>query len=408
MKRFYILVLLAVFFSLLSACSRQDRSSLPREDLFSLKIGKMEDQLDLFQMEGVPFADKTKLLMRDGIFYISNGNSFKVMEFNSYGDLLSMFYNPEENPRPVILTPVDAQEAPTNKPAYPHPFQRIGEIAVTGSRMLLVEDRVPEERRVQDENLEALLDRVVLRFSKEGKYIDYIGQEGIGGTPFPFIDGIDVTDNDEIVVRTRTSKAWLVYWFSKNGDHLFTVEISMTNLPMPDGPDVIPSLESVKAGPKNRLLYLKIDYYHEEVDLATRKLSGVDYSSSRIYTLDVEKERYSGFIEVPDNKVRQERPNILESNGFSYVYEFIGITRGGYTFLMSPDETNQYKLLILDSRGKAIVRKQIIIEDEDLIFKTFYLTPTGILCGLLCDPYNAKIVWWRSDKLIEADAHENR
>ena len=33
--------------------------------------------------------------MQDGFFYISNGLSGKVMEFNSYGDILNLYYNEE-------------------------------------------------------------------------------------------------------------------------------------------------------------------------------------------------------------------------------------------------------------------------------------------------------------------------
>jgi len=43
------------------------------------------------------------LTLRDGIVFISNGSSNKMMGFTSYGDLLQLVYSPAENPRPVTL-----------------------------------------------------------------------------------------------------------------------------------------------------------------------------------------------------------------------------------------------------------------------------------------------------------------
>lgn len=59
-------------------------------------MGKAEDQIDLIQLPGMPFKERSRIVMKNGLFYISNGNTGKVMEFNSYGDILTLYYNPEK------------------------------------------------------------------------------------------------------------------------------------------------------------------------------------------------------------------------------------------------------------------------------------------------------------------------
>ena len=95
-----ILVLISICAALLfTGCSGSTYSTLEKEQLFSLPIGKMEDQLDVYYDGVSSFNDKIRVLMQDGIIFIANGRGLKVMEFSSYGDILSLYYNPG----PIIL-----------------------------------------------------------------------------------------------------------------------------------------------------------------------------------------------------------------------------------------------------------------------------------------------------------------
>ena len=80
--------------------------SVERETLFHLEIGKLEDQLALFDLEGTMGIRRSNIAMRDGLFYISDGNGGKILRYNSYGDLLFMIYNEETNPSPLTLRPL--------------------------------------------------------------------------------------------------------------------------------------------------------------------------------------------------------------------------------------------------------------------------------------------------------------
>jgi hypothetical protein len=394
------LLLLLLCGMALSGCGGKSYETLPRTELFSIRIGKMEDEIDLFQFPQASSSRKTSIFMRDGTFYVASGASCKVMEFTSHGDLLSMYYNPDENPRPVMLQDVTGGGALSNRRAYPYMFQQIGEIAVSRSKMLYVEDRLPNERAVEDEELGIKLNKIVLRF-ENGEYRGYLGQEGIGGNPFPYIQGMYILDKDEISILCRTMTEWLVFWYSAAGERLGAVNISPEDFPVLEGEGFFSNLETIIPDPRERVLYLKIDYYREGKDSATGIKYGIEDSSSRIYRFDVKTSRYESFVDVPRNVRRERGGDFFDIQDVRYTYEFIGVDGEGNFFLKSREEGNIHQILILDQKGQVLRRRDITIEDSELLFSVFHVSPEGILSALLASEMGARVVWWRSDALLK-------
>jgi hypothetical protein len=393
---FFFVVCVCGFFS----CEDSSRENLPREDLFAVGIGKMEDEIDLFQFQGAADLYKASLYMRDGLFYVGSGASFKVMEFTSYGDLLSMYYNPDENPEPVILQNAASGGTRSNRRAYPYAFQSVGEIAVSSGKTLYVEDSLPREREVEDGELGIKLNKIVLRF-ENGEYRGYLGQDGAGGIPFPFIQALYILDGDMVCVLCRTPAEWIVFWFSAQGERLASVRISPDSLPALDGEDFFANLETIVPDYTHRVLYLKIDYYREGKDAATGIKYGIEDSVSRIYRFDAASSRYEGFVDVPQNRRRERGGNFFEMQDVRYAYEFIGVDAGGNFFLKSREEGDVHQLLILAQNGTALRRRDLTVEDSELIFSIFRVSPEGILCALLASSSGARLVWWRGDTLLE-------
>ena len=75
-------------------------NDIKADNLFSLEYGNFDDQINLFDITSL-MKINTHLAMKDGFFYISNGESKKLLEMNSYGDLLSLYYNPDFNKHPL-------------------------------------------------------------------------------------------------------------------------------------------------------------------------------------------------------------------------------------------------------------------------------------------------------------------
>ncbi|MCF7913634.1 MAG: hypothetical protein K9L66_00550 [Spirochaetaceae bacterium] len=399
MKRLIILLMLLLVLFLFS-CRVDEKKTLEREKLFELEIGKMEDQLDMLQLRGVPFRQKSRILMRNGLFFISNGSSQKVMEFTSYGDIVSLYYNADQNPEPFLLNENAPDDQLSNRQAFKYPFKEVGEIAVTSDKTLLVEDRVSEMQQEYDKDIQAMLNRVVLRFDQNGTMIDYLGREGRGGTPFPYIESIQVTNSDEIVVISRSIQHWFVYWFSSQGSLLYEATISRSNLPLPEGQEYLPSLGSVTADIDEHLLYLKIDYYGgEETDGGTKR--DIYFQHSRIWWYDLKSEKYAGSVTVPVRTDEYRVSEFEESKKIRSLYELMGNSRGNVFFLMTHDQNELFELLLLRRDGTVIQRNYIEIPEESIVYRDFHLNHDGVLSALLVHEYSADVVWWRTDRFLE-------
>jgi len=381
------------------SCKEDTIDSLPRHDLFTLRIGKLEDQIDLFNLGGNNRITKNDIVMKEGIIYLANGGSRKVMLFNSYGDLIGLYYAPESNPDPVLLKRSTNDTKISNRKAFPYPFRTVGVIEVTEDRTLLVEDILPEERSIFDDELRVSLNRIVLRFDSQGNRLDYLGQEGARGTPFPFIQRIDVVKNNETVVTCRTEDMWIVYWFTAEGENIARVDIDLKVLPIPEEGH-IPVLETIIPDPHDNILYLKLNYYTEQVDEDTGMTYGIQNTASRIYRIDLDSGMYSGFIPIPENIQQREIPGTLETRDITFFYELIGVSSGPYFFLVSREKTNTYRLVILDEKGRVVRRRHLIIKDENLLERSFHVSPEGIITALLGWEDEVKVVWWRSDRFI--------
>lgn len=391
-----VLVIAAILFTLLVSCVPRELEELSREELFSLQIGKMDNQIDLFQINGVMAAAKNGVYMRDGLFYVANGNSAKIMELSSYGDLIFLLYNPEENPPPTSFSATQSEDLATTRRAVSYPLLRIGELVVDSQKQFYIEDGVSEERQVRDKELNVVLDRVVLRFDRHGEPIDFIGQEGVGGTPFPYIDKIYITDLDELVVICRTPRFWHVYWYSADGVLLYQVDIDQEHLPLyEEGGEPISTLGSIVPARSKPLLYLLV-YTHIAVTADDQE----DSYNTRIHNLNLLSGRYEDYIEVPQNGVRIEKIGTQEVEVPTPSFELLGVNSGDAFFLLRREEANLFQLLVLDSTGAEVARRSIVMEDSELFYKDIRLSGGGIIYALLGEEYEAKIVWWRSDKLL--------
>ncbi|MGO8694534.1 MAG: LIC_12708 family protein [Rectinemataceae bacterium] len=417
-------VLLCVALVLVSCANEEKSVAVRREQLFTLSYGPAEDQLNLFQLDNGSNPLKTRIAMREGIFYIANGDSAKVVRYSSFGDVLSMIYNPEKNPEPVILKPVGSKNAnggsgsaksagsqqdndPANpdlgagRRAAPYPFRAVGEIAVDSNQRIYVEDRLPPERRAVDKESGAILDYVVLRFDKDGQFIDYLGQEGIGGTPFPYIVGVYTTPSDDCVVVSVTQDSWLVHWFDGKGTIISALRLRRDALPMPDEKSgLIASLDKILPDTEGRNLLIKIDYYNENVDPDTKSPTGVGFASSWIYRMNPRDASYSERWQLsPIEKAVKSGPG-GETIRDVRIPALIGAA-GDELFFMTGDDAGKTYLSTFDRTTHAMSRYLIDIAPDEQFYDTFTLSNEGILCALLGTRYEARIVWWRFDRIVK-------
>jgi hypothetical protein len=371
---------------------------------FELKYGSFEDEINLFTNSNGEVH--TRLAMRDGLFYIVNGESRKILQLNSYGDLLTFYYNPDSTPAPAFEgTQEDLEEnINTTQRSQRYPFNNPSLLAVDSRKYLYVVDQVPPERQERDTQQRLLLAQVVFRFDAEGKFIDYIGQQGPGGTPFPFIKDIFVTANNELVVACQAATGMIVYWYSPDGFMLYTVPIHNADLPSfskDGGGQVIASLKKIVPDAHVKDLYLDIDYYTMAVDKDSGVQYGMDYTMTAIHRFSVTSGAYSDYLTVPP----------LEQEDYFLTWDFLGLTETGTFFFYLVDDSG-YQLQIIDNEGDRVQRHHLNMDAsqkiDKLLYSSFALSGEGIISAILADDDGVKVVWWRTDALLKQEGEGRR
>ena len=398
MKKNNSIFVLSIFLILplfILACRDNIVRLVERETLFTIEIGPMEDQIALFQLEGDRGIRRTGFTMRDGLFYIADGNSGKIVCYNAFGDLLFMIYNEETNPAPLSLRINIAEDEIATRWATTYPLNAPSWITVDSRRHIFAADLLPQQAHRFDTESGAILDSVILKFDQEGRFLNFLGREGLGGSPFPRIVGLSTSIRDEIAVICRIPAGWNIHWFNSSGMLLFLIKIDAASVPAhPQLPEAFAMVDTIFASPDSRQLFIKIDYSRDTFDPATNIRTGTEPIGSIIWILDIESGTYSHFHEIPLFELTHNG-----SERFFVYYSMLGVMRGGRTLLYFPVEEG-FSILFADTHSGEQRRGMINFSHNELVFSDFHLSPEGILSAMLADNFNIKITWWRTDRFI--------
>ncbi len=394
-----------ILFSFASCLGRSKIKSVAEEDLFSMNYGNFEEQLNLFGITGVGNI-KTEIAMRDGFFYIVNGEAGKILSMNSYGDLLALYYNEDYYSKSNPGLPEKSTEGLWNPVEYP--FDYTGKIAVDSRKYMYVVGTVPKERNEQDENENLLYSQVVLCFKSDGSVVDYIGQQGPGGTPFPRIKGVYTTENDELVVVCLTNEGLKVFWFNANGFLRYEIPIVTSKVPLispesvnysASSSDLFVSVENVVPDSYAPRLYVKIDYYLPYIDEESRVQSGVDFVQSMVYPLNIETGLYQEPVNIPPFEVSVTED--FSKISYALPYDFLGVTRNNWFFFIITTEDG-FSVEMIQPGTQNVIKRQFNVNHEQILYYSVALSKEGIISALLAESGRARVVWWRTDSLIDS------
>lgn len=388
----------------LSSCKRQGTvASVKMEKLFSLNYGGFEEQLNLAGGLNATGAVNTDIAMRDGFFYISNGESQKILGLNSYGDLLTLFHNPETNPSP-LFDASDARRSNSSKnvstrKTVDYPFNAPSLLALDSRQYMYVAETLPKERRESADN--KILLQVVLRFDSSS-FVDYIGQQGVGGAPFPFIRNIYVTQDDGLVVVCVVHDGFEVFCYNAAGQPLSDTLIKYSDAPewgrAKPGISRYAEIENLVPDLTSRRLFVKADYYETSLDSASKVQNGITDPVSVVFPYDLQSGKFGQGIEIPPYE--ETVSDGFAKQTYNLPYDLIGATKNGWLFFMiSLDSGSMIQALDLDS-GR-VVRRHLRYDAKDVVYSVFSLSPTGIISAMLAERESAKIVWWRTDSLVD-------
>lgn len=404
MKKIFLTVILGCIILPFISCNRTEVvQSMTETELFDLSYGNFEEQLSIADLNAVGNI-RIGVGMRDGFFYIVDGFSKKVMELNSYGDLLTLFYN-EDAP---VKTMIDNSSLPEKSIHHeiPYNFDYPGIIAVDSNKCIYTVCTIPRNRFEQSED-GLLYSQAVLRFERDGTSVDYIGQQGPGGTPFPHIMNIYVTQKDELVVVCRSMDGVIVYWYAKNGFLKYMLPLNIKDVPTIEGIDstseVYVSIENVIPDAVDYKLFAKVDYYSSFVDEDSKVQSGVSYMQSLLYEISCDKGLYENPYSIPP----YEEEVVKDYSRLTYriPYDFLGVTQNGWKFFIIKTQTG-FTIEMIQAENKKIMRRNFEVNHRENCFHKMYLSLDGKLTALYMDKDKARVVWYRTDTLIDSNAKE--
>ncbi len=383
----------------LLACQTQEIINLEKEERFVLGIGALEDELDLFQRNGLAPAQDTHLYLQEGMFYILNGPRAKVLEFTSFGDLLRMIFNPDLNPPPITLKDNQTTGMVSTKVAVPFPFHSTGRFVVTPTRDLYIQDRqIRPQSRLVGNNLD---ESVILRFDRRGEYQDYIGREGVAGSPFNLIHGLYTDDRSGLHVVTRSLTTVSVYSYLRSGDLIYQRDFPIDSMPLPQeyaGLSVQVIFEKAVVDWSSPWVYLYLTYVSSVLDAGSRAQTGIQVLSSWVHTIDLETAQVLDSFQVP-RVISQERDGEI-TRVYERPLELLGLTRGRDFCFLGLERPGLFRVLFTDTRGEVTEQRGLSIDLEEMKFYRFSLASNGTLAALLGDGQRVRAVWWRTDRLL--------
>lgn len=402
MKKLLCIIELCISLAaIFTGCSRSGGiATLEKKEIFTLEYGNFENQLNIFDISSVNDI-RTSLVMRNGFFYIMNSEALKIMEMSSYGDLITFYYNPQYNKAPSYAG-LDGAKASTRK-AVEYEFNELSAITVDSRKHLYAVDKFPFDRQDQDSENGQVLSQIVLRFDSDGHYIDYIGQQGPGGMPFPYINSIHATNDNELVVITSSNDNYTVFWFSSDGYLLYKMPIYKQKVPSPfengDASRNWHSISNIVPDYNDRMLYLKIDYFSSTIDEASRLQSGITFNGSYIYSLNIEDGKFGEPLEILP--YTEQNTEGFSNERYEIPYDFLGITENGWFFFFINTDSG-FNIQMIQRDGQRILKRNLPVNRKDILYYSLDLSNSGILSVLFIKNDKAEINWWRTDSLIQS------
>ena len=360
--------------AVLGACGSRTPAELIGDELFSLGVGPLDEQLDLVRVAGAPAPHATRVAMRDGLFYVANGNARKVMQFSSHGDLLLLIYDPDRNPEPVGLAA--GGNGVATRTAVPYRFRELSHIVVDSRQRILVVDG-----------------HLVKRFGPDGTYLDAIGREGRDGAPFPFVERLTVMADDTLVVTARTPEQWITYWYDGAGRLQDRLELAHAGR-LGDEPALV--VRDLLPLVSQRRLLVFVEAWRQDAEEGAS--GGGAVPGVRLY--DVASRSVVASFDVPDAGRRRGAAETGSGEFAGPQYHPLGVTADGLLFLTRREDERTRSLLVLGRGGQVVVRRQWVLDETGLGYVTLGMNDRGVLYGLLGAGDRVRMVWWRGDLLV--------
>ena len=159
------------------------------------------------------------------------------------------------------------------------------------------------------------------------------------------------------------------------------------------------TIQNVVPDPVSYKLYVQIDYYSTYIDEDSKVQSGINYIQTLLYPLNIESGTYEEPVSVPP----YEESVVSDYSKLTYriPYDFLGVTKNGWKFFIVKTEDG-FNIEMIQSESQKILRRHFKAVHSNIVYDTMCLSQDGILTALYLEKEKARVVWYRTDNLIDA------
>ncbi|NIZ40938.1 hypothetical protein PVA45_05420 [Entomospira entomophila] len=354
--------------ALLSACKAKEYT-LDRQDLFTLQLGVLEDEIDFFDRNQQRLIHQNGFVLHDGFFYIHNSNLGKILKFSNNGDILALLYTPRLN--------IPLQKLLGDR-VWEHNFNQLEQIEVSHHSHIYAVDHTFIQESGGFNNI--IPKRIIKVFNERGEYLYFLGKTGVAGDPFTFIDTL-LPNKNGVAVITREDDEWHIYQFSNTGELLLESDTINPTLLHPETEEII-YITDIKLSENGEIAYINATYAQSHKNEAV------------IYILNLLDNQIMGKVTLP--ALIGEYPyTILGSDYLQRVYFY------AFNF-----KENSYHIMIYkpSHESSALQREEEITlrlpHDGILpLMSQLYLAKNGMIASMSIHERHVTFSWWRTDQI---------
>lgn len=363
--------------------------SISQDTLFSLDIGKMENEFYLNSLPQNSRVVRDNYINQNGLFYISNSHMNKVMVFSPFGDLITLFYDPIDNPSPVVLSSQHDNDMVSNLNGYSHDFTNIGLICSNKKNHLFIEDELNSSLSQLDAKTGVLYNRVIKWFDNNGNYLNYIGQEGIGGTPFSHVSGLYMSSKDRLSVVCREQNIWKIFIYDSEGFLLHSIRFEDEKMPW-NAKDFIFSSEDVLVNYNCNKILVKVNFYERNYIGGDGHVNFINFSETEIWIYDIGEAKFTSHFFLPKKFIQIEN-----YNSHLVLYDLIGQDKYNKLYFIAPHQDDRYDLIVVNFNGKTVDKIRLSIDKNNLYFNQFYVSEEGVVSAMLGYEEGVNFYQWK-------------
>jgi|GEM_PF-5758964 len=279
-------------------------NSIKEKELFLIEIGRYKDQLNIFSLNNQIKDFNIDFYFKDNFYYISNNASLKVMKFNSFGELLTIYNNSKKD---NSIFPLLENKSNYNRKIINFDFKKTYNISVDNINNIYIEDEDNEDKKI------------IQKFRDEN-FLYSIGKYGKDSEGFNNIVNIyNNKENDLIVIEK--DEIYNIYYIK---DENITKKIEFN-------PDFIEKdyfINNIYPDLNNDLIYIYINTYYKEI--INNKINKITNKDNYIYSYNIKNKEIKKIFELDQ------------------IYEYIGMDFNSNMFFVKNDQDKTHLFILKD------------------------------------------------------------